>query len=230
MKSFIISLAVAGLLTGLSFAGPNNGPQGQNHPQVQAPKINIVNQLKPNVINPVVSPKVLPNLVPNKVVAAPKKIDPKFKLTKFNNQNKFVANYNLLFGKSFAFGFFYPGKHHHHWSSYCWWPAYSCYVYWDPCLRIYYYWCEADQCFYPVCYATTVAPTLNVPVIEVNVTVNNNNTNDNSNSVTTTAPAATPAPTPEPVPATTTGAPVAVAATSPALLPVGFELPEPPAE
>ena len=80
---------------------------------------------------------------------------------------------------------------------------------------MYFYWCEADRCFYPVSYATTVVPTLNVPLIQINVTVINTNTNDNSNA----------APT-----APTVSAPVAVAGSSPTLLPVGYELPEPPAE
>src|SRR4051794_15678185 len=106
MKTYLVSLYFATAAIGIAFAGPNNGPnnvqngQNQNHPQnvqqFQAPKLNIV-QPKLNVVNPVVQPKVIPNLVPNKIVAAPKKIDPQFKLTKFNNANK-VANYNLVFG------------------------------------------------------------------------------------------------------------------------------------
>jgi hypothetical protein len=208
MKTYIASLCIAGLaLAGTAVAGPNNGPKNQ----VQGNKPNIVNQAKPNFVNPAIQQNQ------PKLVASPK-VNPQFKLTKFNNSNK-IANYNLLFGKSFAFGIFYPGKHHQHWTSY-----------WDPCLRMYYYWCEADQCFYPVSYATTCVPTLNVPLIEVNVTVNNTNTSGNSNAV-TGAPATTPTTTPVVAPvAAPVGTPVTVATANPNLMPVGFELPEPPAE
>ena len=82
----------------------------------------------------------------------------KLGVQKFNN-SKAVANYHLTVGKSFSHGYYYPGKNHCHWTNYCWWPSFNCFVNWDPCTLCYYYWCPADNCFYPISYAQIVVPT-----------------------------------------------------------------------
>src|SRR5262249_42600499 len=51
------------------------------------------------------------------------------------------SDYNLKHGTKFEQGYFYKGKYHDHWSHYCWYPSYGCYLYYDPCVYTWYYWC-----------------------------------------------------------------------------------------
>ena len=83
-------------------------------------------------------------------------------MTNFKNPDK-TANYNLMHGTSFAYGTYYQGKDHHHWTSYGWSSQYGCYVYYDPYVSANYYWSEPHQCYYPTSYASTVAPTQYTP-------------------------------------------------------------------
>ncbi len=93
---------------------------------------------------------------------------PKVEPAKFKTAPHVVAkNYHLTAGKSFSHGYCYPGHHHHHWSHYCWWPRFGCYTYWDPCTCGYYYWSPVHTCYYPVSYATVVAPVASTNVIDV---------------------------------------------------------------
>ena len=70
---------------------------------------------------------------------------------------KFVLNpdfykgtdYHLKFGVKCAWGWCYPGIHHHHWHHCIWDPCCECYYYYDPCVCSYYYWCVTDNCYYP---------------------------------------------------------------------------------
>jgi hypothetical protein len=62
-------------------------------------------------------------------------------------------NYHLTYGTSFRYGYFYTGRHHHHWSYRVWDGRFGRYHYWDPSVGCYYWWCEADNCFYPIRYA-----------------------------------------------------------------------------
>ena len=73
-----------------------------------------------------------------------------------------VKDYHLTHGTRFTQGTCYKGQHHNHWTYSCWHPRYNCCCYWDPCCLAWYYWCETRCCYYPISYATAVAPT---PVI-----------------------------------------------------------------
>lgn len=66
-------------------------------------------------------------------------------------------------------------RHHHYcgWRHYCWFPSYGCYGYYCPSACSWYYYYEPQQCYYPVSYITTYAPT--TPGISINVNNNNNN-------------------------------------------------------
>jgi hypothetical protein len=121
---------------------------------------------------------------------------------KFRNARPHMHDYHTRYGQSFSHGFFYKGREHYHWSHYCWWSRFNCYCYWCPSSYCYYYWSEPAGCYYPVSYAETVAPTANVPLLQI--------ANNNNNNVNTSGPSATPA-TPVPVR-------------------VGSELPPPPRE
>jgi hypothetical protein len=67
--------------------------------------------------------------------------------------------YHQAHGKSFSHGTYYQGRNHYHWSNYRWSAQYGCYTYYCPSTSVYYYWSEPTQCYYPVSYAETVAPT-----------------------------------------------------------------------
>jgi hypothetical protein len=49
-------------------------------------------------------------------------------------------------------GYFYHGRHHDHWSYFCFDWRYGCRVYYDPGVCCYYYYCVPDDCYYPVSY------------------------------------------------------------------------------
>ena len=136
---------------------------------------------------------------------------------RFHNTHKFDQNYHLTHGRSFQYGYYYPGRNHYQWSAYCWWSRYNCYTYWCPSTSCYYYWSEPASCYYPVSYAEVVAPTASTQLLDINV--NNTNTNTNTNVV-TTAPtyASTPTYASAPTYAPPTYAP---ASTYPATTPVG---------
>ncbi|HEX3314825.1 MAG TPA: hypothetical protein VHR72_08045, partial [Gemmataceae bacterium] len=179
MRTYIAACCITMIaLASAAFGAPNGSP-GQSHNKSSA--IQNVKSVAKSQANHQNSPKFTMNKF-----TANKKIDPALKLTKFKSPNK-VANYNLKFGKTFAFGTYYQGKHHHHWTSYGWWSRFGCYVYWDPYVSCYYYWSDANQCYYPIAYADTVAPTANAPLIDI----------DNGDT--------TPATTPAPIAAQTSG-------------------------
>ena len=110
---------------------------------------------------------------------------------KFSNSQT-SKNYHTQHGAKFSHGYFYSGKSHSHWSHYCYWERFGCYCYWCPCTSCYYYWCEPAACYYPVTYATTVAPSANVPLIAIN-NVNGNGSSINTASVGGGAPTQQPA-------------------------------------
>jgi hypothetical protein len=70
-------------------------------------------------------------------------------------------------------------RHHHYssWRHYCWFPTYGCYGYYCPSACSWYYYYAPQQCYYPISYITTYAPT--TPGITINVN-NNNNLNNNN--------------------------------------------------
>jgi hypothetical protein len=82
--------------------------------------------------------------------------------------NKSFNNYIQKFGTKFEHGYFYSGKYHDHWSHYCWYPSYGCYLYYDPCVYSWYYWCAPAYCYYPVSYVPygTYAPAENAAPIQ----------------------------------------------------------------
>jgi hypothetical protein len=141
--------------------------------------------------------------------------------TRFNNTRKFDRDYHLTHGRSFQYGYFYPGRSHYHWTHYCWWPRFGCYTYWCPSTSCYYYYSETASCYYPVSYAETVTPTASNQLIDINVNNNNNNNNTNVVNAAPTVPTAVPVPVPTPVgpPAPPTRAVVRST--------VGLELPPP---
>ena len=174
MKTYLACCCVATFaLAGTTFAAPDSGSSGpkgqQSHPSnVQSKRTKSSTVSSPKL--PASKSASTKSLSKNSATkssspSSPKKIDSAFKLTKFSNPNA-VPNYNLKYGKSFAFGTYYQGKNHHQWTSYGWSSRYRCYLYWDPSTSAYYYWSDANQAFYPVSYADTVAPTPNMPLID----------------------------------------------------------------
>ncbi len=72
------------------------------------------------------------------------------------------------------YNFRYYHRHYRGWSSYCWLPSYHCYGYFCPEDSCWYYWYAPYNCYIPIQYVRTFAPT----PLNVNVNVNNNvNTN-----------------------------------------------------
>lgn len=62
-------------------------------------------------------------------------------------------------GVNFKFGCYYPGRHHCHWSHFCWSSKYNCNCYWCPSSSCYYYWYEPGCCYYPLSYISYAQPT-----------------------------------------------------------------------
>jgi hypothetical protein len=61
-------------------------------------------------------------------------------------------NYHLVYGTKFAYGFFYQGFNHAHWSKIYFHPVFGVRVYFDPFTLVEYYWCLPDNAFYPITY------------------------------------------------------------------------------
>jgi hypothetical protein len=79
-------------------------------------------------------------------------------------------------GRSYYFHSYH--RHYYGWSRYCWFPAYRCYGFYCPTQCCWYYWCGQYECFVPVEYIGTFAPT------PVNTNTNTNtNVNINTNAV-----------------------------------------------
>jgi hypothetical protein len=76
------------------------------------------------------------------------------------------ANYHQTYGTRFAYGYFYRGRNHSHWSYQRWDARYGCYCYYDPCCTSWYYWCEPASCYYPVSYCPYQTYCWNTPVVE----------------------------------------------------------------
>jgi hypothetical protein len=68
-------------------------------------------------------------------------------------------NYHQSYGTKFSHGWFYQGKNHSHWTSWCWNSSWGCYNYWCPSTCCWYYWYEPTCCYYPVSYISTCTPT-----------------------------------------------------------------------
>ena len=170
MKTYLATLCIAGLtLAGTAFAAPHGGnSHGGSHAGSHAGSHNgSHNQAtKSAAKNSATANKS------NKTSMA-KKANSSFKTTKFSSPNG-IANYNKKYGKSFAYGTYYQGRNHRHWTSYGWWSRYRAYIYWDPTASSYYYWSAADQSYYPISYAETVTPTPDAPLNDID--------NDNTDS------------------------------------------------
>jgi hypothetical protein len=69
-----------------------------------------------------------------------------------------VNSYHVTHGKQFAGGWYYPGKHHNHWTYQAYWPKYGCTCYWCPSTNCYYYWYEQASCYYPISYIASAPP------------------------------------------------------------------------
>jgi hypothetical protein len=177
MKIQLVACVATFALAAAALAAPNSGssgPKGQSQKPSKASSSN--------------SPKFQKNFsknVANKSPNSAKKANPAFKLTKFKSPSN-VPNYNLKYGKSFAFGTYYQGKNHHQWTSYGWSSRFGCYLYWDPSTSAYYYWNDANQAFYPTRYADTVPPTPDMPLID---------SDDSADTTAATGPAPAPTPT-----------------------------------
>jgi hypothetical protein len=76
------------------------------------------------------------------------------------------ANYHQTYGTRFAYGYFYRGRNHAHWSYQRWDARYGCNCYYDPCCTCWYYWCEPASCYYPVSYCPYQTYCWNTPVVE----------------------------------------------------------------
>jgi hypothetical protein len=63
------------------------------------------------------------------------------------------ADYHRTHGREEKWGWYYPGREHHHWSHIAYFPAYCTYLYYEPFLRKYYYWNRPHNAYYPVDYA-----------------------------------------------------------------------------
>jgi hypothetical protein len=55
-------------------------------------------------------------------------------------------------GVRFSGGYYFVGRHHHHWAYKVWDARCNCYHYWDPDLHCFYYWNTGRGCYYPVGY------------------------------------------------------------------------------
>jgi hypothetical protein len=62
------------------------------------------------------------------------------------------SDYCIRHGVKFAYGYYYEGFEHRHWSKIYFDPVYNCKIYFDPSTRVEYYWCVPDHRFYPVSY------------------------------------------------------------------------------
>lgn len=67
-------------------------------------------------------------------------------------------SYLLKHGKSFKYGYYFPGKFHRHWAHYIWSAKHGCYLFWCPLSHAYYYWSAAAGGYYPVSYIAHAAP------------------------------------------------------------------------
>jgi hypothetical protein len=66
--------------------------------------------------------------------------------------------YHVTYGVHFSHGYYFRGPGWNHFS-YRWWsPRYHCYLYWYPGTASWYYWSGPQAVYYPVSYATVVAP------------------------------------------------------------------------
>ena len=63
-----------------------------------------------------------------------------------------APQYHVRYGTRFAYGFYYQGYHHTHWSRVYVHPVYGCRVYYDPYTLREYYWCAPALCYYPITY------------------------------------------------------------------------------
>jgi hypothetical protein len=71
-------------------------------------------------------------------------------------------------------GHFYHGRHHDHWSYFCWDGRYGCRVYYDPGVCCYYYYCVPDDCYYPVTYCPYGRYSWGTPVADATAVTNVN--------------------------------------------------------
>jgi hypothetical protein len=85
-----------------------------------------------------------------------------------HRNTKNFGNYHRTHGRSFSHGYYYQGRNHHQWSNYRWSSRYGCYTYYCPSAQVYYYWSEPTQCYYPMSYADTVAPTRSQQLMPIN--------------------------------------------------------------
>lgn len=86
------------------------------------------------------------------------KVDTKNPSGKFDNKNSKFKDYHLDHGQKFSNGWCYRGKHHCHWSDWCWNSHWGCYNYWCPSTCRWYYWYEPACCYYPMTYIQTCTP------------------------------------------------------------------------
>jgi hypothetical protein len=94
---------------------------------------------------------------------------------KHNGSLKYVSrrvtdrNYHKKYGKQFRFkvdgkyrtGWYYPGRHHRHWKSYCYNRYYRKWLFYDECTGTQYYYCGMCGCYRPIEYACQTC--LNTP-------------------------------------------------------------------
>jgi hypothetical protein len=106
--------------------------------------------------NKVYSNNVHPNSVhPNKVYS--NNVHPNFAR---NVRTVPVAyqNWHVTHGRQFSYGFYFQGHQYNQFQYRCWNPTYRCWTFYYPGVNCYYYWSGSSGCYYPLSYATVVAP------------------------------------------------------------------------
>jgi hypothetical protein len=112
------------------------------------------------------------------------------------------SDYHMKYGTRFKDGWFYKGRDHFHWTSWCWNPSWGCYNYWCPSSRCWFYWYEPHACYYPISYISTCAPASFATPEQVPVTatplINIQNSAANGGGVAANNTPGSPAPVPPP--------------------------------
>jgi hypothetical protein len=155
MKRFLIGLVavLTGAATEVSaqgHKGKGGGHSGGRNVAHHAGHSKFNNHPKPPIKH---TPFVTHNTVSGKFVGGHK--SPVFAhigTKPFGGIHSTHKHYHLSHGTPFKHGFFYHGKHHHHWTYRGYSPKYGCNFYWCPSTSCYYYWCEPAGCYYPFSY------------------------------------------------------------------------------
>jgi hypothetical protein len=75
----------------------------------------------------------------------------------FNGEGSF-RDYFVLHGTKFAYGYYYRGQEHSHWTHRYWLSEYGCECFYCPSTYDWYYWYAPRSCYYPVSYIGYATP------------------------------------------------------------------------